>query len=151
MLLSKASEYGIRAVLYLASLQEPGYVAIRSISEALGISSPFLTKILQQLNQADLLTSYRGPNGGVALARPAAKITLEDVYVAIEGPALFTECVLGLPGCGDQKPCPLHRAWAVERERLRTLFAQTTLADFGEALRSGDLRLQSLVTQRLAL
>ena len=142
MLLSKSAEYGIRATLYLVSLEQDGYVSISPISQELDISFHFLTKIFQKLTQAGLLQSFRGPRGGVALARPAAQITLMDLVTAIDGPALFTECILGLPGCGERKPCPLHEAWGPERERLRTLFESTSLAALAADLRAFDLRLK---------
>ncbi|MFQ5568759.1 MAG: RrF2 family transcriptional regulator [Rhodothermales bacterium] len=144
MLLSKSCEYGIRATLYLASLRQPGYFSIRKISEELNISFHFLTKIFQKLTQEGLMQSFRGPNGGIALARPEAQITLMDLIVAIDGPALFRECVLGLPDCGEEHPCPLHHAWATERERLETLFSRTTLADMANDLEALDLRLKAL-------
>ncbi len=144
MLLSNACEYGLRATLYLASLNQEGYVSIRKISDELDISFPFLTKIFQMLTQAGLLTSYRGPNGGVALARPADKITLKDIILAIDGPALFKECVLGLPGCGEQKPCPLHAKWAVERDRIEKMFASTKLNDMAKKITTFDVRLKAV-------
>lgn len=142
MLLSKSCEYGIRAILYLASLRQEGYVSIRTISDELDISFHFLTKIFQKLTQAGLLTSFRGPNGGVVLARPTNAITLMEVIKAIDGPALFTECVLGLPGCGERKPCPLHDSWSEERNRLRMLFESTTLDMMVTDIESYDLRLK---------
>ena len=144
MLLSKSCEYGIRASLYLAARQEDGYVSIGEISKELGISFHFLTKVFQKLTQAGLMTSYRGPNGGIALARPAQNIRLLDIYLAIDGPALFTECVLGLPGCGNQKPCPMHDQWAEQRARLEAMFTDTTLAAMGKDITTLDLRLKDL-------
>ncbi len=143
MLLSRRCEYGIRAALYLASLEQDTFVSIREISEKLDLSFHFLTKIFQDLTRAGLMRSFRGPNGGIALARPAAEITLLDIVVAIEGPELFTECVLGLPGCGsgDRKPCPLHASWGPMRDQLKTMFATETLADFSDEIQRLDLRL----------
>lgn len=129
MMLSKSCEYGLRAALYLASLDEEGYVPISTISEELDISFPFLTKIFQKLNDAGLLTSQRGPKGGVALTKTADEVTLYEIVVAIDGDDLFQECVLGLPGCGDAEPCPLHDEWAEERSRLETLFRNASLAE----------------------
>lgn len=131
-MLSKSCEYGLRAMLYLASLEPNGYVSIGSISEELDISFPFLTKIFQKLNEADLLTSQRGPKGGVALKKPADEISLYDVVVAIDGDDLFNECVLGLPGCGDAEPCPVHDHWNEERSRIENIFKQSTLAELPE-------------------
>jgi Rrf2 family protein len=131
-MLSKSCEYGLRAVLYLASLDQEGYVPIGTISEELDISFPFLTKIFQKLNDAGLLTSQRGPKGGVALTEPADEVTLHEIVVAIDGNDLFQECVLGLPNCGDAEPCPLHDEWAEERNRVERMFRNATLAELPE-------------------
>ncbi|NIV03877.1 MAG: Rrf2 family transcriptional regulator, partial [Calditrichae bacterium] len=95
---SQACNYGIRAALYVASLEEQKFVPIRDIAEKLDISFHFLTKILQKLTLKNIMVSYRGPNGGISLAKPAEQITLLNVIEAIDGPDLFTECILGLPG-----------------------------------------------------
>jgi|SRR5690554_1521751 Rrf2 family iron-sulfur cluster assembly transcriptional regulator len=144
MLLSKSCEYGMRATLYIASLEQEGFVSIRDISERLDLSFHFLTKILQKLTHAGILHSFRGPNGGVALAKPAERITLEEIVVAIDGPELFTECILGLPSCGDQKACPMHEEWKEERARLKNMMSQRTLASLAEGINEHDYRLKDL-------
>lgn len=143
-MLSKSCEYGLRAMLYLATVDPDGYVSIGTISDELDISFPFLTKIFQQLNDAGLLTSQRGPKGGVALTTPADEVTLYDVVVAIDGDDLFEECVLGLPGCGDERPCPLHDRWADERDRVKDMFQSMTLAEMSKRINGADLRLAAL-------
>lgn len=143
MLLSKSAEYGIRATLHLATLNRAGYVSIRAISEELHISFHFLTKIFQKLTQAGILESFRGPNGGVMLADSPSRISLYDLVIAIDGASLFEACVLGLPGCGNEKPCPLHASWAAERSRLKQIFEQTTLAAAADDIERLDLRLKS--------
>jgi Rrf2 family protein len=144
MLLSQRCEYALRAALYVAA--EPGaYVAVREISDALGIPYHFLAKIVQTLTGAGLFQSMRGPTGGVALARPAARITLKEIVLAVDGPAVFQECVLGLPGCGDRKPCPLHEQWAPARAQVERMFADATLADTAARIQAGDYRLANLV------
>lgn len=132
-MLSSSCEYGVRATLYLASLNPDGYVPVQTISDELDISFPFLTKIFQQLNEAGLLESRRGPKGGVALTKSPDAITLYDIVVAIDGRNLFEECVLGLPGCGDAEPCPMHDQWSDEKERVERIFRNSTLGDLPEA------------------
>jgi Rrf2 family protein len=139
MLLSKRCEYGLRAMLYLASLGEKDdpstpnptreYVSIQTVSDELDIGFSFLTKVLQQLNDAGLLTSKRGRGGGVALTQSPSTLPIYDVVVVLDGDDLFEECVLGLPGCGEAEPCPLHDHWRDERERIEALFRETMLAD----------------------
>ena len=145
MLLSKSCEYGIRATLYLVTLNRPGYVSIREISDQLDISFHFLTKIFQKMTQTGLLLSFRGPNGGIMLAKPSDQITLLDVVLAIDGPDLFRECVLGLPGCGNDKPCPMHHRWAGERARLEDMFSRTPLAEMARNISHFDFRLKSML------
>lgn len=140
-MLSTSCEYGLRAALYLAHLDADGYVSIRTISDELNISFPFLTKILQQLKETGLITSMRGPEGGVRFTRPADTITLREIVEAIDGSDLFETCVLGLPGCGDDTPCPLHNQWSDERDRLEALFTHTTLADMAAQIADFDVRL----------
>lgn len=142
MLLSKRCEYGLRAMLYLSSrsgIESDGaggadapvheYVSVETVGEELGIGMSYLTKVCQQLNEAGLLTSKRGRGGGIALTRAPGAIRLYDIVVAIDGDDLFEECVLGLPGCGEAEPCPLHDHWTEERERMRTTFQNTTLSE----------------------
>jgi len=145
MLLSKACEYGIRSVLYLTDGPTGTYVPIRSISDALGIPYHFLAKVVQTLAQADVLTSSRGPNGGIALARPASQISLKEIVVALDGDDIFTECVLGLPGCGARKPCPLHEQWAPARDRIHRMFDHVSLAEMAERMEAHDFRLANLL------
>lgn len=144
MLLSKSCEYGLRASLYLSTLDESGFVPIRTIAAELDIEFHFLTKIFRQLTEAGLMHSQRGPKGGIALAQAPERITLLEIVVAIDGEDLFEECVLGLPGCGDRKPCPMHERWAVERGRVKRMFDATTLAEAAEEIKNGDLRLAIL-------
>lgn len=133
----------MRATLYVSSRDDDEYVPIRVISGDLGISAHFLTKILQQLTRAGIMKSFKGPRGGVALARPASGISLMEIIEAIDGPELFSECMLGLPGCGERKPCPLHERWAEERARLSRLFSETTLDEIADPIDRKEFRLSS--------
>ena len=134
-MLSRRCEYGLAAMLYLAASDHDGYVSIGQISDELNISFPFLTKVLQQLNEAGYLTSMRGPNGGVRLTRSSDRLNLKEIVVALDGAELFTECVLGLPGCGSDKPCPMHDEWGPVRDHLEELFENLSV---NEAARRGD-------------
>ena len=143
MILSKACVYGMRASLYLAAKGEVdnGFISISRISEELDISRHFLTKILQELTQADLLESLKGPKGGVRLKQEADEIRLIEVVKAIDGLDILTECALGLPGCGEQKPCPIHDQWAEVRRELREMLENNSLADMAGKGKSLNLRI----------
>ena len=129
MLLSKTCIYGLRASVLLAGKQGTEYVTIRELSDELDISFHFLTKVLQKLTKSELLISYKGPNGGVKLAKSAAKITFMDVVISIDGDSIVHECALGLPGCGVLKPCPLHSQWSGLKENILIMMTSISLAD----------------------
>ncbi|MDX1642496.1 MAG: Rrf2 family transcriptional regulator [Balneolaceae bacterium] len=132
MPLSKSCIYGLKASIYLASKKSKEYVNIREISEELDIPFHFLTKVLQELTHAHILKSHKGPHGGIKLARPADKIFFMDIVSAIDTNHAFKECVLGLPGCGELKPCPLHDQWSQLKEDLVYLMEQSTIKDIAE-------------------
>lgn len=143
-LLSKSCEYGLRAALHLASPTTEGYVSIRDVSAALGIPYAFLAKIAQAMIAAGLLDSTRGPHGGIRLARAADRITLRDIVLALDGPALFEACILGLPDCGTQRACPLHDQWTPARTQIAAMFETTTLATLGQRIQDEGFRLADL-------
>lgn len=141
MLLSKSCEYGMRAVLFIAFAEEDKYIPIKEISEQLNIPHHFLTKILQKLTANELLTSMKGPNGGVQLKKDANNIYLLEIVQAIDGNELFNECVLGLPGCGNQEPCALHHKWIDRREGIKNMMNSTTLKELADKDKTEKFRL----------
>ena len=141
-ILSKSCVYGLRAVLYVSSFsEERKFVPIREIAEKLDLSFHFLTKILQQLTEAKLMDSYRGPNGGVRLVRDPGKISLFDIVRAIDGDDLFKTCVLGLAECSEKRPCPMHHLWGAHREELLRALDGMTLATLRDPVKRAELRL----------
>ncbi len=121
--------------------QEASYRPIRELSKTLGISFHFLTKILQQLTDAGILVSQKGPKGGVALAVDPKGITVYDIVMAIDGSGAFTSCILGLPGCGSRVPCPLHEQWAEERLRIEVIMKEESIDRLAREVASRSLRL----------
>ena len=127
MLFSKACEYGIRALLYLASQEDGQPVRVREIAEALKIPVPFLSKIVHSLSRNHLIHSQKGPGGGVTLAKPPSDITMLQVVEVIDGLDLFQACALGIPHCSDDFPCPLHEKWGTLRSEIHDMLANRTL------------------------
>lgn len=145
MILSKTCDYAMRATFYIAAQNHNKFVPIRKIAEELDISFHFLTKILQSLNQKKIVVSFKGPNGGVTLARPAESILLTEIVEAIDGANVFCECVLGLDECGDENPCPLHFQWGPIRNQIKSVFDNTSLKDVSEKINKEEFRITNLV------
>ena len=86
MKLTRACGYALHALEYLAGRAEGTPVASHHIARARGVPERFLLKVLWPLVSAGLLRSLKGPHGGYALARPAARVTLLEVVEAVDGP-----------------------------------------------------------------
>ena len=83
----------------------------------------------------------RGAGGGVRLTRSPENIRLLELVLTLDDEHLLTGCVLGLQGCGEAKPCPLHESWSVERTRIRKLFEETNLDKLSDKIADGSIRL----------
>lgn len=129
MILSQSCKYGLRASVLLATKETAVYISIRELSDELDISYHFLTKILQKLNTANLLCSKKGLHGGVKLSRRADQITFMDIVDAVDGRCSMDSCALGLPGCGEKRPCPMHEKWSAIKSGLFTMMETVTLAE----------------------
>jgi Rrf2 family protein len=145
MILSKTCNYALRASLYIASHNDRNFISIGEISEKLNISFHFLTKILQTLTEADIMISFRGPNGGVKLANSSDVTSLFDIIAAIDGSDLFEKCMLGLEDCHDSRPCPLHNEWKGIRDNLKQIFQNNTLETLSNRMLTENLRISDLL------
>ena len=139
---SKSCKYALRAVLYLAAnTHETKKAGAKLIAETLEVPQPFLSKILQQLARHKLIASTKGPNGGFYLDEEKNKTSLRAVIECIEGPEIFTSCILGLPVCSAENPCPLHNEAVIYRKGIETYIANRSIEAFVKQIHDQDLRI----------
>jgi len=135
MLFSRTCEHAIRAILYVAASADDGPVPVRSIAHTLDLPFAALAKIIQTLCRRKLLVSHKGPGGGVTLARSAEAVTLQQVVEVIDGSELSKECVMGVPGCSEDKAhCPLHESWGKIRKQILGMLGDRSIASFARDL-----------------
>lgn len=129
MRVSARTDYAVRATAALAALEAGGPVKAIDIAEDQQIPVKFLQGVLTELRIARIVKSTRGPDGGFMLARPAADITLADVFRAIDGPLINVRdeslTDLDYPGAAAL----LREVWMAARSSLRNVLEQVTLAD----------------------
>jgi Rrf2 family protein len=133
MKLSKRGEYGLRAMVDLAS-QQAGVVApIKEIAQREQIPVKFLEQILLTLRNAGLLRSRMGVGGGYLLAKPASEITLGQIIRILDGPLAPIRCVSQTAyepcACPDEKSCGLRLVMFDVRNAISEILDQTTLED----------------------
>jgi Rrf2 family nitric oxide-sensitive transcriptional repressor len=124
---SQTTEYALRTVVFLASQRgEPA--TTRQIAAATRVPEGYLSKILQGLSRARLVSSQRGLHGGSVLARDAKEITVYDVVTAIAPLPRITTCPLGLKSHGTTL-CTLHRRLDDAVAMVEEAFRSSTIAD----------------------
>ncbi|AWW28853.1 transcriptional regulator [Echinicola strongylocentroti] len=136
---SKACEYAIRAVIYLAQISTKGKrSSLVDIAEEIGSPNAFTAKILQQLTKNNYIVSIKGPNGGFYITDERLQtLKLADIVRLMDGDKLFTGCALGLPECNSQKPCPLHHEFLKIRNEIQYLLENSHLEEISDQLTSG--------------
>jgi Rrf2 family protein len=124
---SEAANLGLHALAVLAAGSE-SVTRTREIAARLKASVAHLAKVMVALDHAGLVVGTRGPAGGYQLARPASRISLKEIYEAIEGPMQARACLFGEPVC-EAGGCTLSKYFGgLNREVIRKL-ARTRLTD----------------------
>jgi Rrf2 family protein len=126
MNVSTKSEYGLRALIYLAS--NSGREAIPARWK---VPVKYLEQILKTLKESGLVTSQMGIAGGYRLARPATLITAGEVIRLLDGRLAPMGCVSSYDyePCEFEPACGLKTLWARARAALVGVLDQTTIAD----------------------
>lgn len=134
MIINQATDYGFRAVSYLAQQPQGKVVEAHTIAQDVVVPIRFLLKIMPSLIKAGIVRSQRGIGGGYTLARPPREITLLDVLEAIEGPIRLNRCLIDPEYCSRNASshCEIHDALADIQKKLSREFARYTFADLVE-------------------
>ncbi|HTP24557.1 MAG TPA: Rrf2 family transcriptional regulator [Anaeromyxobacteraceae bacterium] len=133
--ISRKIDYGLRAVIYLASLPPEAVIPFREIARQMLIPEDFLAKILKILVDHGLVRSARGPHGGYALARSPAEMSFLDVIEAVEGPIAINVCLDGDDPCGKAESCTMVSVWREGQEKMLEVYRNKKLSDL--ALKPG--------------
>jgi len=107
-LITRDTDYAIRAIVYIACAKQE-ITAAGELVRALKIPRPFLRKIMQKLNQARLLKSYKGQGGGFLLAVPAKQISLMRLMNIFQGRFRLNECFFKKKVCPRTANCRLKK------------------------------------------
>ncbi len=122
MIITRATEYAIRAILYMSRQPAGEIIYKKDICKEQEITPAFLTKILQPLIKDGIVGSQRGVGGGFYLAKEPKEITLLDIIKSQEGPVYLNQCMIENSACEREFFCPIHGAWAqIRKEFMATL------------------------------
>ncbi len=134
--ISRRIDYGLRAMIYLASIPPEAVVPFREIARQMMIPEDFLAKILKTLVDHGLVKSARGPHGGYALAQKPEGISFLDVIEAVEGPIAINVCLDSDDPCAKAEACTMVGVWRRGQEKMLEVYRQSKLSDL--ALKPDD-------------
>ena len=129
MKLSTKCRYGLRAVVDIARRYGKNPAKRKDIARREGLSSSYLENILLVLRNHKIVETARGVNGGYALCRPPAEVTVYDVISALEGPISIVDCVEKKAGCKRADECVTRMVWCELADAVRNVLQKITVQD----------------------
>jgi len=133
MKLTAQEEYGLRCLLRLARHASGESLTISELSQAEGISGPYVAKLLRILRRGGFVKAARGQSGGYTLARPASQIVLGEALALLGGrlfePAFCNEHAGVETLCTNTVDCSIRSLWRTVQLVVDQVLARTTLQD----------------------
>lgn len=129
MQLTSFTDYGLRALIYMASLPEGRMTSISEVTEVYGVSRNHMVKIINQLSRAGFVTAIRGKMAVSASGKPAKDIGIGDVVRELE-PLSLVNCSSEF--CHITPACRLKQALSKAVQSFLTELDNYTLADLVE-------------------
>jgi Rrf2 family protein len=126
-MISQTAEYALRAIVYLAA-EPDAPKTTKQIAEATHVPVGYLSKVLQSLSRAGLISSQRGLYGGSQLLKSPEELSIYEIVHAVEPIQRIRSCPLGLKAHGTRL-CPLHRRLDEAMALVEQSFRTTTVAE----------------------
>lgn len=129
MKLNTTTQHAIRVMSHMAKNDGIFFYNAKNISKELSIPYKYLTRIMAQLVNANIITSTRGREGGYSLTKDAEQINIIDILKAVDEDVVDDSCLLGTGSCNANKKCAMHDKWKEPKKAMLTMFKKTSLKD----------------------
>ncbi len=126
-MISQTAEYALRAIAHIA-LNPTIPQTSQQVAAATLVPLPYLSKVLQSLGRAGIISAQRGLHGGFMLKKSAEEITVFEIIQAVDPLRRIKTCPLGITSHGENL-CPLHRRLDNAMEQVESSFRETTIAE----------------------
>ena len=131
MIVSTKGRYALRVMVHFAQRGNEGYIPLKEIAEAEGISQKYLETIMSALSKAGFVDAVHGKGGGYRLNRPPEAYTVGSILKLTEGSLSAVSCTSqGAAACSRTECCQAKPMW----DRLDKM-----IDDFFEGITIGDL------------
>jgi Rrf2 family protein len=127
MQLTRAADYAVRVMVHMATLPPRERALLPALARATATPESFLSKVLQALTRAHLITSRRGQSGGFEILPRGRQATIRDVIEAIDGPIHLNVCLVSARSCGRATWCPAHPVWERAQQAMLAVLSESTV------------------------
>jgi len=134
MQLTRAADYGIRVMIHLASVEYGERVSQSALVAATSAPDSFLSKVLQALTRAGLVTSRRGPAGGFEISIRGRHASMQEVIEAIDGRITLNVCLSERRSCARKDWFPAHGVWVKAQAAMLEVLSTAKIADLASGL-----------------
>jgi Rrf2 family protein len=128
MQLTRGADYAVRVMIYLALPESGGRFSLPQLAAATDAPESFLSKVLQSLGQAGLITSRRGQSGGFSITPRGRAASMREVIEAIDGEICLNLCLAVGQSCHRKPTCPAHPVWAKAQLAMIDVLSNATVA-----------------------
>jgi Rrf2 family protein len=126
MKVTHRTDYAIHMLADLANA--PGKpVGLRSLAEGHKVTYAYARTVQQGLQKAGIISTARGVNGGILLARDLSDITLLEVFEAAQDPLDVAFGTDGAVWCSCEGACISDALWESTRKALAAHLSKITM------------------------
>jgi Rrf2 family protein len=130
MIVSTKGRYALRVMVHFAQRGNEGYIPLKEIAEAEGISQKYLETIMSTLSKAGFVDAVHGKGGGYRLNRAPEKYTVGSILKLTEGSLAPVSCTTqGPAACSRSTCCQTKPMWERLDKMIDEFFEGITLAD----------------------
>jgi len=129
MQLTRAADYGVRVMIALAGMPDGGRESLGGLAGATGAPESFLSKVLQALTRAGLVSSWRGLGGGFEMSQGGRNATMRAVIEAIDGPIVLNVCLDDGRECARAACCPAHPVWVQAQQAMMAVLEGARISE----------------------
>ncbi len=126
--LTKGTSYAFHVVYYMAQHVDEYPIQLKELAKALDLPENYLSKVLQTLNKANIVNSFRGAKRGYKLAKKSEDITFLEIIEIFEGPITGDLCLLDLDSCIFGR-CVLNGAMNNLMDSIKSILSKTTIKE----------------------
>ncbi len=132
MQLTRGADYAVRVMVQLALPESDARLSLPQLSQVTDAPESFLSKVLQSLARAGLISSRRGQTGGFRITQRGHESSMREVIEAVDGPICLNLCLVHGRSCARKRHCPAHPVWARAQQAMLDVLSGITVAQMAD-------------------